>query len=153
MISTCEFTLEVRYEDQTEVYENVSFNIDAPNYIEKKTAKSDLITAACAAGGAEIKSPFDELSAEGDAVVSVSFAGGSNGSVSSITAADFIGYDNGASRRSGIQAFLDNDVVSILAVPGVTDPNVQLTLVAHCENWAADSQSSICRGTREKSMT
>ena len=134
VISTCEFTLEVRYEDQTEVYENVSFNIDAPNYIEKKTAKSDLITAACAAGGAEIKSPFDELSAEGDAVVSVSFAGGSNGSVSSITAADFIGYDNGASRRSGIQAFLDNDVVSILAVPGVTDPNVQLTLVAHCEN-------------------
>lgn len=25
-------------------------------------------------------------------------------------------------------------MVSILAVPGVTDPNVQLTLVAHCEN-------------------
>ena len=46
-ITTCEFTLEVRYDDQAEVYENVSFNIEAPNYIEKKTAKSELITASC----------------------------------------------------------------------------------------------------------
>ena len=134
LISTCEFTLEVRYDDLAEVYENVSFNIEAPNYIEKKTAKSELITAACAGVGSEILAPFDELAAEGDAVVSVSFTGGSNGSVASLSAADFIGYDNGASRRSGIQSFLDNDVVSIMAVPGVTDPNVQLTLVAHCEN-------------------
>ena len=29
---------------------------------------------------------------------------------------------------------MDNDVVSLIAIPGVTDPNVQLTLVAHCEN-------------------
>lgn len=36
-----------------------------------------------------------------------------------------------------VQAFADNDVVSIMAVPGVTDPNVQLTLVAHCENLAS----------------
>ena len=35
VISTCEFTLEVRYEDQTEVYENVSFNIVSPIYFEK----------------------------------------------------------------------------------------------------------------------
>ncbi|MFR8015830.1 MAG: hypothetical protein ACLU48_04260 [Clostridiaceae bacterium] len=36
----------------TEVYENVSFNIDAPNYItEKRPRNLDLITAACAAGG------------------------------------------------------------------------------------------------------
>ncbi len=133
-ITTCEFTLEVRYDDQAEVYENVSFNIEAPNYIEKKTAKSELITASCKGSDAEIKAPFNELAGEEAAVVSVSFSDGSNGSVASLSAADFIGHDNGASRRSGIQSFLDNDVVSIMAVPGVTDPNVQLTLVAHCEN-------------------
>jgi phage tail sheath protein FI len=70
-------------------------------------------------------------------VATVSLSGGSNGSVSSITAADFIGVDNGAGKRTGIQSFLDNDVVSIMAVPGVVDPNVQLTLVAHCENLAS----------------
>ncbi len=64
-------------------------------------------------------------------MITVEFSGGSNGSVSDITAADFIGTDGGAGNRTGIQSFLDNDVVSIMAVPGVTDPNVQLTLVAH----------------------
>lgn len=133
-ISTCEFTLEVKFDDLVEVYENLSFNIEAPNYVEKKTAKSDLIEVACVGSQAEIAAPFEQLAAEGDAIVTVSFKGGSNGSVSSISAADFIGTDNGAGRRTGIQAFVDNDIVSIMAVPGVTDPNVQLTLVAHCEN-------------------
>lgn len=136
-ISTCELTLEVKFDDLIEVYENVSFNIEASNYIEKKMAKSDLIEVVCVGSQAEIKAPFEQLAAEGDAIVSVSFAGGSNGSVSSISAADYIGVDNGAGRRTGIQAFVDNDVVSIMAVPGVTDPNVQLTLVAHCENLAS----------------
>lgn len=57
--------------------------------------------------------------------------------MASLSAAEFIGTDNGAGKRSGIQAFLDNDNVSIIAVPGITDPNVQLMLVAHCENTAS----------------
>lgn len=136
-ISTCEFTLEVKFDDLLEVYENVSFNINAPNYIEKKIAKSDLIEAAYAGAGEEMIEPFAQLAKDGDAIVTVSFLGGSNGSVSAVSAADYIGTDNGAGKRSGIQAFLDNDVVSIMAVPGVTDPNVSLTLVAHCENLAS----------------
>lgn len=134
VISTCEFTLEVKFDDLVEVYENVSFNIDAANYIEKKLSKSDLIVAAYVGSAKEIEDPFEVMAAEGAAIATVSFAGGSNGSIGAISPSDFIGYDNGAGRRSGIQAFLDNDLVSIMAVPGVTDPNVQLTLVAHCEN-------------------
>lgn len=158
VITTCEFSLEVRYQDITETYENVSFNITAPNFIEKVTAKSDLIIAVYQASvepavssaekseedkekekppvpqvaGNEILPPIEILAAS-----SVSLTGGSNGSVASISAADFIGVDNGAGRRTGIQSFVDNDVVSIIAVPGVTDANVQLTLVAHCENLAS----------------
>lgn len=134
VITTCEITLEVKYDDILEVYENVSFNIEAPNHVEKKTEKSDLIQVSHVGTDDEIISPFDMLAAEGDAVISASFKGGSNGSASSLSAADFIGYDKGAGKRSGIQAFLDNDVVSVIAVPGVVDPNVQLTLTAHCEN-------------------
>lgn len=134
VITTCEFSLEVKYADTVEVYENISFNIDAPNHISKKTAKSELIEAECVGKGAEeATAPFVEIAGT-DTEVKVSLTGGSNGSVSKITAGDFIGVDNGAGNRTGIQSFVDNDVVSIMAVPGVTDPNVQLTLVAHCEN-------------------
>ncbi len=137
-ISTCEFTLEAKHGDSVELYENVSFNISAANFISKKVAKSDLIVAEyVAAEDEEIVAPFLAIAGEEAKVAVISFADGSNGSVSSVTAAEFIGVDNGAGKRTGIQSFVDNDVVSIMAVPGVTDPNVQLTLVAHCENLAS----------------
>ena len=136
VLTTCELSVEVKYADTTEVYENVSFNIQAANFIEKKTAKSDLVSITYN-GDNNIGDLLKSLSEEADDVITVEFSGGSNGSASDITAADFIGTDNGAGNRTGIQAFLDNDVVSSMAVPGVTDPNVQLTLVAHCENLAS----------------
>lgn len=137
-IATCEFSLEVKFGDSVETYENLSFNINAANHIAKKTAKSDIIVAEyVGAEGEEIIEPFVAVAGEEVKVSTIELANGSNGSVSSITAAEFIGVDNGAGKRTGIQSFLDNDVVSIMAVPGVTDPNVQLTLVAHCENLAS----------------
>lgn len=136
-ISTCEFSLEVKYGGSAEVYENVSFNISAANFITKKLAKSDLISAEYLDENEDIAAPFTALAGDGAKVGTVSFSEGSNGAVSSISAADFIGVDNGAGKRTGIQSFVDNDVVSLMAVPGVVDPNVQLTLVAHCENLAS----------------
>lgn len=136
VITTCEFTMEVRYQDIIEVYENISFNIAESNFIKKMTSKSDLITVSFEGapvpedGG--IQPPLELLGTD-----SAVMSGGSNGSVSSVCADDFIGKDNGAGRRTGIKAFVDNDVVSIIAVPGVTEPNVQLTLTAHCENLAS----------------
>lgn len=140
VIMTCEFNMEVRFEDIVESYDNLSFNISTANFVEKKTAKSDLITVVFRDNGdgeGTVIPPFCRLAAGGAAVASVDFEGGSNGNALGMTAAEFIGVDNGAGRRTGIQAFVDNDVVSIMAVPGVTDPNVQLSLVAHCENLAS----------------
>lgn len=134
VLTTCEISLEIKYEDAVEVYENASFNIESPNYISKKTAKSEIVVVTYKGANKAIEAPFNSLCDEESDFVTVEFAGGSNGSVSDISAADFIGADNGAGKRTGIQSFLDNDVVSIMAVPGITDPNVQLTLVAHCEN-------------------
>ncbi|WP_028510153.1 phage tail sheath subtilisin-like domain-containing protein [Ruminococcus sp. NK3A76] len=133
VIYTCEISMEVKYDDSTENYDNLSFNIESPNYISKKVAKSDLITVQYN-GTNEITNPFGTLCSEDETVVAVEFSGGSNGSASDVDAGTFIGEDKGAGNRTGIQSFLDNDVVSIMAVPGITDPNVQLTLVAHCEN-------------------
>lgn len=136
-IQSCEFTLEVSYEDQVEVYEYASLNPNSASFITKKTAKSDLIMVEAGAIPEDIKPPFDIVTGGGAEELLVSMLEGSNGSVAQISSADFMGRDNGAGKRTGIQAFLDNDMVSIMAVPGVVDPNVQLTLVAHCENLAS----------------
>ncbi len=64
----------------------------------------------------------------------ISLMNGSDGNLSKTTAADFIGQDGGPGKRTGIQAFIDNEDVSIMAMPGIVDPAAQLALVAHCEN-------------------
>ncbi len=136
VLTTCEFTMEVKYRDIVELYENLSFNIESANFISKKTAKSDLIEAQYIGKfSREAEDPFGCITADEEAKIAL--AGGSNGSMGNVNASTFIGTDGGAGNRTGIQSFVDNDVVSIMAVPGVTDPNVQLTLVAHCENLAS----------------
>lgn len=138
VITTCEINMEVRCEDIVESYDNLSFNIETANFVEKRLAKSDLITISYSGTEPEVPTaPFIQLAGEEASVLTVNFADGSNGNALAMTAADFMGEDHGAGKRTGIQAFVDNDVVSILAAPGVTDPNVQLSLVAHCENLAS----------------
>ncbi len=135
VLSTCEFSLDVRYGDVVEVYDNLSFNIEASNYVDKKLSKSDLVNVSyIGEEGDTIVSPFEMIAGSDKAVATLVLSGGKDGSVKGISAADFIGEDGGAGHRTGIQSFLDNDSVAIMAVPGITDPNVQLTLVAHCEN-------------------
>lgn len=132
-ITTSEINIIVRYDDITEVYDNVSFNVSAANFIEKKLIKSELVSVSYA-GTNEIVKPFEQVAGETSDAFVITLAGGTNGSVANADASVFIGADNGPSTRTGIQAFLENSQVSLMAVPGVTDPNVQLTLVAHCEN-------------------
>lgn len=136
IILTCELNVEVKFEDIVELYENVSFNPAAANYIEKKMAKSDLVVASYVGKEDGAVAPFTMLAGE-EAICVATFEAGSNGNIGSISAAEFIGVDNGPGKRTGIQSFVDNDVVSLMAIPGVTDPNVQLMLVAHCENLAS----------------
>jgi len=127
-LSTLEFTMHVVYGDQVETFEHCSFNAAAANHISKVAAKSELVTVS-----AKDTASVAALFSEGDRFVAT-LTGGSDGSPGGVSASDFIGEDRGPGRRTGIQAFVDNDEVSIMAVPGITDPAVQLALVAHCEN-------------------
>lgn len=138
VITSCEITLEVKYDDLVEIYENISFNVESPNHINKRIAKSDLITVIYHAEETEKICPPFQLLLDGEdkAVVTISLSGGSNGTVSDLSPSDFIGSDKGTGKRTGIQAFLDNNMVSLMAVPGIVDPKVQRTLIAHCENLA-----------------
>ncbi|HEX2927228.1 MAG TPA: phage tail sheath family protein [Ruminiclostridium sp.] len=149
VLTTCEFSMQVAYRDLVELYENVSLNIGEANFVEKMVSKSNIITVSVNNQGAESVPPFKVITAKeefqkaGDSEKIdlnseiIALSGGSNGSIKSITAADFMGKDDGPGKRSGIKAFIDNDEVSLMAVPGVTDPDVQLFLIAHCESLAS----------------
>ena len=138
-VRTCELNIEVRCEDTVETYENVSFNITTPNFIEKVMAKSELVDVT-AANNDQAVPPMELVKkaagCEKDAV-KLQLSGGKNGTAAALTDGDFIGEDKGPGERTGIQAFLDNSDVSLMAVPGITSPNVQLSLVAHCERLAS----------------
>ncbi len=132
-ISTCEFHLEVGYQDQVEAYEFVSLNVAGSNYIGKRLAKSGIIEIEPLADSAQ-SDPFKLLSQKEEGNFIFGLYEGSDGDINSVTAAEYKGVDNGPGKRTGIQSFLENDQVSIMAVPGIVDPNVQLALVAHCES-------------------
>lgn len=133
VLSTCEVDIEIKYEAMIERFETCSFNIDSPNFITQKLIKSEII-AADANPSNEIISPYKLISGNEKGEFLISLFDGANGSMDALSSVDFVGEDNGPGERTGIQAFIDNNEVSILAVPGIVDPQVQLTLVAHCEN-------------------
>ena len=136
MLETCEMNVEVKCGEAKETYEFVSFNVKSPDFIEKKVSKSTNIILTAKANE-DALSPIDivkkTFASEKD-TVTIRLAGGSNGTRDALTDGEFIGEDKGPGMRTGIQAFLDNSDVSIMAVPGITSANVQLSLVNHCES-------------------
>ena len=104
---------------------------------DKKDEKKDEAPVAApspapapASGGA---TPYEQCGGTGSEMV-LTLDGGSNGSVTRITPDAYTGSDDGPGRRTGLQAFLENNNVSVLAIPGVTMPEVQVALVGFCEN-------------------
>ena len=152
-IKSCEIDVSVKYGDAKEDYLFVSLNTESADYIVSRMAKSELVTvgvgeakpaakpaeakdkkdAPAAPAAAGIAAPFEAVGGKGDAMI-MQLSSGTDGSVAGITAADYIGKDEGPGRRTGIQAFIENSDVSLMAVPGVTIPEVQMSLIAHCEN-------------------
>lgn len=133
-IRTCEVTITARLDDTVEVYENLSFKSDALNYAPVKTAKSDLIRVEVGAADKDADiAPYAQCGGTGSEMV-LTPAGGSNGTVLNPTADTYLGKDDGPGKRTGLQAFQENSNVSIMLIPGVTEPEVQSALIAFCEN-------------------
>lgn len=146
-IKTCELTLTVKLDDVVETYANVSLCPEAGNFVSARTRKSDLVTIAVTEAkapaapkeGKDEKAPAPAkagatpIELVGGAAV-IALAGGSDGKVANVNPSVYMGADNGPGKRSGLAAFLENVDVSIMAIPGVTAPEVQAALIAHCEN-------------------
>lgn len=146
-IKTCELTLTVKLDDVVETYANVSLCPEAGNFVSARARKSDLVTIAVTEAkapaapkeGKDEKAPapakagVTPIELAGGAAV-IALAGGSDGKVANVNPSVYMGEDNGPGKRSGLAAFLENVDVSIMAIPGVTAPEVQAALIAHCEN-------------------
>ncbi len=138
-IRSCEFDMEVKFGDLVESYQFLSFNIEISNYLAKQLSKSELVSVEIFSLDAA-KDPMEALRAafgSDKTSFKILLKDGKNGTAAALSDGDFIGTDNGPGSRTGIQAFLDNSDVSIMAVPGNVSPNVQLALVSHCENLAS----------------
>lgn len=128
-----ETEIQVRYGEETEIYSGLSFNIASPDYIEHRMQKSELVRINVEPAD-KYTDPVEQILGEEKKAGDIVLAGGSDGSISAVTAGTFIGEDNGPGNRSGIQAFIENDQISMIAVPGITLSDVVVSLISHCEN-------------------
>ncbi len=124
--------MSVRFGDDVENYPELSVNTQSPRYIGSRLASSDIIKVDVA----QQKTPGNPVAdILGDDVTDGVFFldGGTDGSVSKVDASTYIGEDNGPGKRTGLQAFMENNTVSMLAMPGITIPEAVVALVGHCE--------------------
>ena len=128
-----ETDISIRYNEDIEIYSGVSFNVKSPNYIQNVVANSAIATFTVSPANG-VMNPVSEILGEGLTNGVITLEKGTDGTISKVNAATFIGTDGGPGNRTGIQSFVENNVVSMMAVPGVTIPEVIVSLVGHCEN-------------------
>ena len=128
-----EMEIIVRYGNEQEKYAGMTLNMASPNYISYRMAKSEIINIGVETNDI-IQNPVEAILGSGITSGMLTMDGGKDGSIAKVTAGTFIGEDMGPGKRTGIASFVENDVVSIMAVPGVTIPEVIVALVGHCEN-------------------
>lgn len=128
-----ETDIDIRCSDQREAYMGVSFNEASPDYAAARMCKSELVKVSIGQLE-EICSPVEAILGSGITKGTLCLENGGDGTIGKVDAGTFIGEDAGPGQRTGIQAFLENNIVSMMAVPGVTIPEVVVALVAHCEN-------------------
>jgi hypothetical protein len=133
LIYSSEMDVIVRSDDAAEVYNGVDLNPSSPDYIERRFVRSEIVQVSIDAAN-EIAPPVSVVFGEGETKGTIPLGGGKDGTIESVDAGVFIGVDKGPGKRTGIEAFKENNIVSLIAVPGVTIPEVVVSLVTHCEN-------------------
>ena len=99
---------------------------------DKEEAAAAPAAEAAAAPAAAGITPYELCGGGAEGMLVLTPVGGSNGAAP--TADAYLGTDGGPGKRTGMQAFLEISSVSIMAVPGVTMPEVQAGLIGFCEN-------------------
>lgn len=128
-----ETDMSVRYGEEAENYAGLSTNVANPNFIGYRLANSELVKVTVVTDET-LANPVAQILGDGNTSGMFTLDGGSDGSMNKVTAGTFIGEDGGPGKRSGLASFEENSIVSMMAIPGVTIPEVVVALVGHCEN-------------------
>lgn len=136
-LQTVVIDMQIICEDFGEVYEKCSLNPSSPSFVVNVLEKSDFINASLIET-AEKKLDTEAFYAKYTTdFKSYLLAGGTTVMPAAGYEDMYIGKDDGPSQRSGIQAFIEINDVSIMAVPGMTSAAVQSALITHCESTAS----------------
>lgn len=127
--ATTEFQLTVSFNGQTEQYSGLTVeNVPGRYYFDQINNLSSLIQVGAPPASGQ---PF--LFPSGIDGLLIPLLNGVDGTAAPGDS-DYIGQDNGPGQRTGIQALIDIDPISIVAVPGITSMGVQGALITHCES-------------------
>lgn len=134
LVYSVELDMTIRYENDVETYTGLCLNPASKNYVAERLSNSNLVTVASVAPIEGIQHPVTALfNGKGATKGSISFAGGTDGTLDAVNESIYVGRDEGPGKRTGINSFKENAEASILAVPGITMPDVIVSLVNHCE--------------------
>lgn len=137
-----EWDLSAQDNTAAESYAGIGFNEDRSNYLPDSAEKSKLFvikvnTKKLVSGVMEelVKPCIDRQ--EEDIYFDITMSGGADAAVK-MDPDIYLGKDPGdPGSRTGLEAFKTLTDVSIMAIPGITDKNVQSGLVTHCENMSS----------------
>jgi len=129
---TCEFDILASWNGVNEQWRYLSMDNTIPSYYATviNNGSSLLAVPSTAVGDSVTDDPFIFPSAPDG--LNLTLTGGSDGTAAPLDS-DYIGVDNGPGARTGVQALIDQDDIAIVAVPGITDQNVQNALITQCE--------------------
>lgn len=133
LVYLVETDVSVRCGEEAENYKGVSFNTANPNYICFCMANSELVKISVEPDE-KPGNPVEAILGEGALDGMFMLENGQDGSIGKATAGTFIGEDNGPGKRTGLEAFMEVSDVNMLAVPGITLPEVIVAMVGQCEN-------------------
>lgn len=132
-LEACGVDLVILWDDIQESYTGCSLNPSTSDYLGDALVKSTMAKITLNLE-TKLDDPLVLLGAPPESEsLRIELSGGLNGTMDAVNAGTFNGVDNGPGKRAGIEAFQEISDVSIMAVPGITDANVQAKLIAHCE--------------------
>ena len=124
----------VSHGSMTETYSGCTLDPDSSDYLMTRLQLSQLVTVAPAEQSQEEgqSGPLASLGGTGDSLT-IRLSGGTDGTLPDPAASLYKGSDTIPGQRTGLAAFTGLSDVNIMAIPGVTDQEVQAALIAHCE--------------------
>jgi phage tail sheath protein FI len=140
-VRTCEFDIVASYGNVNESFRGLTLDDTTPYYYATTIVNGSTLLGVPAISPAPSPPaslyPSDDVTQDPSTMpvasdgLNIIMNSGDDGVMPSTN--DFIGNDFGPGNRTGIQALIDVEQISIIAAPGITDQNTQMALIDQCE--------------------